>query len=183
MLGGLLARRKYGLIYGGGNMGLMGVVSTAALNAGGRVKGIIPQVFQAAGEGSQGSLEGSDDEIVPNMLVRKGKMIDLADAAIVLPGADGTLDELLDVVVAQQIKIYEDPGQPIQPLIVVNFKGYYEHFRKQREVMIEAGFLDERYKDFIVYVRDAQEAVEILDRANAAAPVPAKVFAPAKLFG
>ncbi len=177
-LGRLLGQNGYGLIYGGGVHGLMGVVSRAALGAGSWVKGIIPKVF-AAGASSQGSLVGSEEDIVETMMIRKDQMILQSDAAIALPGGDGTIDEIADILVAQEVKSVGAPDQPVQPIIVINYDGFYDDYIRQREKFVSKGFLSAAHQKLLIFVKDAQEAVDTLNRLNGQGPVAARNYVPA----
>ena len=115
--GQVLARRGIRLIYGGGHVGLMGALATAALEAGGQVTGVIT-----------GSLEGrelahpgvADMRVVVSLAERKALMADLADAFVVLPGGFGTLDELFEVLVWAQFDTHR------KPVGLLNVDGYYD---------------------------------------------------------
>lgn len=175
-LGRLLGESRYNLIYGGGADGLMGVVSRAAIQSGARVKGIIPKIFWRAAESLP---DGSEEDVVENMMLRKDAMILQADAAIALPGGDGTIDEITEIVVAQQVKTYDAPDQIIQPVIVVNYNGYFDDYIRQRQKAVAMGFLSPAHEKLITFVADAQEAVDLLNRLNAREPEPARHYQPA----
>lgn len=112
-----LAGRGSTLIYGGGHIGLMGVLADAALAAGGEVIGVMPQSLVDR-EIAHPSL--SRLEVVPDMLTRKARMAELADAFIALPGGYGTLDELFEMLTWTQI------GVQAKPCGVLNVNGYYD---------------------------------------------------------
>ena len=131
-LGRRLAQGGHTLIYGGSNLGLMGVVSGAALREGGRVVGVIPNLF-------------SDDIIrsqpvtelvrVRSMAERKEYIIARSDAFVALPGGIGTLDEVLEVMVANQLK------QIDKPMYLLNLDGFYNLFLEQLRQMHQMGFV------------------------------------------
>jgi len=177
-LGRMLAENGYELVYGGGAAGLMGAVSEAALKAGGKVKGIIPKIFQKAGAASQGgSPDGVDEDIVETIMIRKDRMILESDAAIAIPGGFGTLDEIYEMIVAQELKVYNVPDKPVQPMIVVNVGGFFNGIREQLRASVEAGFIRPGRADLITFVDTVEDAVKLLNEANSKAPVPSGAFA------
>jgi len=90
-----LVRRNIGLVYGGGNVGLMGIIADAVLRAGGEVQGVIPEHLMALEVGHKGP---TNLHVVHSMHERKGLMADLSDAFVALPGGFGTLEEFCEVV-------------------------------------------------------------------------------------
>jgi uncharacterized protein (TIGR00730 family) len=142
-LGRRIAQEGHTLVYGGSNLGLMGVVSGAALEEGGRVVGVIPNLF-------------SDDIIhsqrvtelvrVRSMAERKERIMEACDAFIALPGGIGTIDEVSEVMVMNQLQIVD--GQRIldgsyrqKPMILLNIDGYYNPFLAQMSRVKEEGML------------------------------------------
>ena len=129
------ARRGLTLVYGGGHIGLMGVLADAALAAGGEVVGVIPQSLVDREIAHAGL---SRLEVVPNMLTRKARMAELADAFIALPGGYGTLDELFEMLTWTQT------GVQAKPCGVLNVNGYYDALlawtdHAVREGLVRAG--------------------------------------------
>lgn len=177
-LGRLLGQNGYDLIYGGGNTGLMGVIAKAASENGSQVKGIIPKIFHKAGDASQGSLAGTDEHVVENMLVRKDQMILEADAGIALPGGYGTLDEIYEMAVVQELKMYAAPDELIQPLLVINYDGFYDGIIAHHQVMQDKGFLRPGRNEIVTFVADAAEAIDTLNRVNQFGLVKARDFTP-----
>ena len=118
-LGRRIAECGHTLVYGGSNLGLMGVVSGAALEAGGHVVGIIPTTFSEKIINSQPVTELVR---VRSMGERKEMMIRTCDAFVALPGGIGTVDEVSEVMVANQL------GHIDKPMILLNFDGFYEPF-------------------------------------------------------
>ena len=142
-LGRYLALGGHTLLYGGSNLGLMGVVSGAALEAGGRVVGVIPNLF-------------SDDIIhsqrvtelvrVRSMAERKEYLIAHSDAFVALPGGIGTIDEVSEVMVMNQLQIVDgqrilDGTYKTKPMILLNIDGYYNPFLAQLDAMRAEGLL------------------------------------------
>jgi len=115
-LGVELVRRNIGLVYGGGNVGLMGVIADAVLRAGGEVQGVIPEHLMAREVGHKGLAQL---HVVHTMHERKALMADLADAFIALPGGFGTLEEFCEIVTWSQL------GLHAKPCGILNVQGYY----------------------------------------------------------
>ena len=131
-LGDRIARSGHTLVYGGSNLGLMGAVSGAALTAGGRVVGVIPRLFPDSIIYSQ---QGVELELVGSMAERKERIIAMSDAFVALPGGVGTLDELCEVLVANQLSVIE------KPISLLNVNGYYEPLLHMFESMMAAGMM------------------------------------------
>ena len=119
-LGKLLAREKITLIYGGGNIGLMGKLATAALEAGGHVIGIIPEFMMGK---EIGNIDVPDLRIVKSMHERKALMAELADGFIAMPGGFGTLEEFAEVLTWSQLGLHT----PAKPFGLLNVAGFYDH--------------------------------------------------------
>jgi len=132
ILGTRLAREGFALVYGGGNVGLMGIVADAALAAGGEVIGVIPEQlvrWEVAHEGL------SRLEIVANMHERKARMFDLSDAFIALPGGFGTLDEMFEMLTWRQL------GLGDKPCAFLDVEGYFAPLAEMLDHMVTERFL------------------------------------------
>ncbi len=127
-----IARRGWRLVYGGGRVGLMGELADAALAAGGEVLGIIPQALLSREVGHAGL---SRLEVVPDMAVRKTRMVETSDAFVTLPGGLGTLDELFEVLTLRQTRYHT------KPIGLLNARGYYDPLLRACAAMVEAGFV------------------------------------------
>jgi len=136
-LGHAIATNGHKLLYGGSNLGLMGVVSGAALEAGGTVIGVIPSFFSEEIIMSQPVTELVR---VKSMAERKEYLIAHSDAFIALPGGIGTLDEILEVMVHNQLGPLRDTCHKDKPVILFNPDGFYNPFLQQIKDMGEAGF-------------------------------------------
>lgn len=150
-LGTEIARRGYGLVYGGGNLGLMGAVSRAAFMAGADVYGIIPEPLAAkeiAGE-TIGKIE-----VVKTMHQRKGRMAELADAFITLPGGFGTLEELFETISWIQLGIHS------KPMGLLNVNGFFDPLRQMVAHQIDQGFIPTRYSGLLVVEDDPVALIE-----------------------
>ncbi|MBX4205074.1 MAG: TIGR00730 family Rossman fold protein [Candidatus Doudnabacteria bacterium] len=101
-----LVSQNIGLVYGGGNRGLMGLIATAVVASGGKVTAVIPEHINNMGAGY---VDGCEFHLVADMHARKKKMADLADAAVALPGGYGTLEEIFEFLTWTQLKIHRKP--------------------------------------------------------------------------
>ncbi len=117
-VGRTLAEQGIGIVYGGGGVGLMGVVADAALAAGGEVIGVIPEALKALEVEHKGL---TDLHVVPDMHSRKAMMLGLADAVIAMPGGYGTMDELFEALTWSQLDYHR------KLCGVLNVAGYYDH--------------------------------------------------------
>lgn len=131
-IGELLARNKITLVFGGGNVGLMGAVSSAALDNGGKVIGISTTHVVSLQEPAH---EDLDVKIVDGLSTRKQEMFDLSDAFVILPGGIGTLDEMTDIMTKQQV------GESLKPIFMVNTAKYWEIFGQVLTHMQHEGFM------------------------------------------
>jgi uncharacterized protein (TIGR00730 family) len=131
-LGHLLARSNSTLIYGGGNIGLMGLLADSALLHGGKVIGVIPDFLLRREVAHHGLTQL---EVVDSMHERKRRMAELADAFIALPGGWGTLDELAEILTWKQLGLIDSP------IGLLNINGYFDHLVAQMKVMTRDGFL------------------------------------------
>lgn len=136
-LGRLLAERKLGLVYGGGNVGLMGQLADACLAAGGEVIGVIPEALmglEIAGQ-TVDHPRLSRQEVVDSMHTRKARMASLADAFIALPGGYGTLEELFEVITWAQLGFHH------KPIGLLDVAGYYTPLLALLDQAVDADFL------------------------------------------
>lgn len=128
----LLAQRNMELIYGGGRAGLMGVVANGVMAQGGIVRGVIPQVLVEWEHQHEGI---SELLVVDDMHVRKRKLYELCDAAVILPGGFGTLDELFEILTWNQLAIHD------KKIFVLNSGGFYDHLVQHMQKLEAEGFL------------------------------------------
>lgn len=154
-LGAEIARRGYGLVYGGGNLGLMGAVSRAAFAGGANVFGIIPGPLAAkeiAGE-TIGRIE-----VVETMHQRKARMAELSDAFVTLPGGIGTLEELFETISWIQLGIHN------KPMGLLNVNGFFDHLLQMLQFQIDQGFIPDRYRSLLVVSTEPAELIDGLLR-------------------
>jgi uncharacterized protein (TIGR00730 family) len=135
-LGTLLAKNSHSLIYGGGNVGLMGIVADSVMHNNGEVIGIIPQFLL---DREVGHKEITRLEVVQSMHQRKQRMADLSQAFIALPGGWGTLEEVAEILTWRQL------GLIPHPVILLNINGFYTALITQLNLMFEEGFVKKEY--------------------------------------
>jgi len=140
-LGVHLAQQGVGIVYGGGNVGLMGVIANAALQAGGQVIGVIPAHLESKEIAHTGLTEL---HVVANMHERKAKMSELADAFVALPGGVGTLEEMFEVWTWGQLGLHD------KPCAFYNINGFYDPLFTMVDSMQQAGFVKLSYIDMII---------------------------------
>jgi uncharacterized protein (TIGR00730 family) len=162
---GELARAGIGIVYGGGHVGLMGVVADAALAAGGEVVGVIPQHL-VDDELAHPGLPRLD--VVPSMHERKARMAELADAFVALPGAAGTLEELFEAWTWGML------GLHAKPAVLVDVDGFWQPLLAQLRRMVDDGYLDGRRLDALGVVTDVEELLAFVERYEH----PARKWAP-----
>ena len=131
-LGRMLAGLNIKLVYGGGNKGLMGKLADAVMVTGGTVMGVIPQVLLEWEQQHKGITELI---VVPDMHTRKKMMYELCDAAIILPGGFGTMDEFFEMLTWNQLKIHD------KPIYILNTIGFYAPLLQHLKTMEREGFL------------------------------------------
>jgi len=149
-LGSAIAAAGFGLVYGGANSGLMGAVADAALAGGVEVIGVLPEVL-AGREIAHTGLTRL--ELVSSMHERKARMVELADALLILPGGYGTLDELMEAVTWAQLKIHS------KPCVLINTLGYWDELLCFLDKAVREGFLKPQYRGLMLVAKDAVEAL------------------------
>ena len=131
-LGRGLAERGIDLVYGGGNVGMMGTMADAALAAGGRVVGVIPRFLE---EREARRRDLTELHTVATMHERKAKMAELSDAFVVLPGGLGTLDETFEILTWRQLRLHD------HPILVADIGGYWGDLFRQIQRAVAEGFV------------------------------------------
>lgn len=151
-LGKLIAVLGVKLVYGGGKKGLMGIVADAVLANRGKVMGVIPKILM---EWEQQHEALTELAIVPDMHSRKKMIYEMSDAAIVLPGGFGTLDEFFEMITWNQLKIHD------KKIYILNSGGFYNHLHQHLKVLENEGFLYEPLADRLVF---CENPVEVFNR-------------------
>lgn len=152
-LGKIFASHNVTLVYGGGSVGLMGTIADAVMNNGGKVIGVIPQVLVDWERQHKGITELI---VVDNMHIRKKKMYDLCDAAIILPGGFGTLDEMFEMITWNQLSIHD------KRIFIINSGGFYDHLIAHIQKMQQEKFLYEAAWDRLIIINEPSEMIAYL---------------------
>ena len=155
-----MVSRDVDLVYGGGRLGLMGLIADSVLAAGGRVYGVIPQALVDIEVAHVGLTELFT---VANMHERKARMTDLADAFLALPGGIGTLDELFEAWSWNAL------GYHKKPFCLLNVDGFWDGMITFIEHATDSGFLSAARRQQLLVAETPEEALEKLDEAAAAA--------------
>jgi uncharacterized protein (TIGR00730 family) len=155
----LFARKRITLVYGGGHVGLMGIIADAVLNQGGQVTGVITRALRDKEVAHEGLTSLT---LVETMHERKAAMADLADAFVMLPGGLGTLEEFLEAATWTQLGIQH------KPCGVLNVGGYFDALLALLESAVEQRFLHPGHRDMIVIETDPEA---LLDRLTSWIPV------------
>ena len=158
-IGALLAARGIGLVYGGGNVGLMGIIADAALEAGGEVIGVIPSALM---EKELGHLGATKLHVTTSMHERKQMMADLSDGFIALPGGIGTLEELFETFTWLQL------GFHAKPVGLLNVASFYDHLLAFLHHATQEKFFRPEHLDWLLVESDANA---LLNRMAAFRPV------------
>ncbi|MDF1749039.1 MAG: TIGR00730 family Rossman fold protein [Alphaproteobacteria bacterium] len=154
-LGTLLGQADIRLVYGGGAVGLMGVVSQAVLDAGGRVTGIIPHFLDQSEVGKMIRTDTMHD--------RKARMAEMSDGFVVLPGGLGTLDETFEILTWKQLNLHT------KPIVLLNSEGYWDHFVHLVEHQVREGFVKEHYLKLFRIVDHVEDVLPALMESAAQA--------------
>jgi len=147
-IGHWMAKNNVALVYGGGSAGLMGILADAVLEKGGKVTGIIPALLLEWEVQHRGLTELI---IVDDMHERKKQLYSRCDAALVLPGGFGTLDELFEIITWNQLTIHD------KPIFIVNSDGFYNALLQHIEQMKKEGFLYQEALDKIQVINKVEE--------------------------
>jgi uncharacterized protein (TIGR00730 family) len=150
-LGAQLAKEDITLVYGGARVGVMGTVADAALQAGGKVIGVIPKMLTGRENAHTGLTELM---IVNTMHERKAKMEDLSDGFIVLPGGPGTMEEFFEVYTWAQL------GEHQKPIGLLNSNNYYDKLLTFFDHMIEEQFLNPTYLSLLIVEKDPHHLLD-----------------------
>lgn len=159
MLVSNLVRRGFRIVYGGGNVGLMGIVADTALAEGGEVVGVIPRHLV---DRELAHSELSRLIITESMAERKTTMADLSDACVALPGGIGTLEELTEVLSGAQLGLHN------KPCALLNVRCYFEHLLEFLNQAVGEGFVRSESRDLLLVESDPDRMVDRLAEAVAA---------------
>jgi len=147
-----LVERGYGLVYGGGNVGLMGVIADAVLERGGHVTGVIPDALVSQEVAHRGL---SELRVVQSMHERKAVMADLSDGFIAMPGGIGTMEEFFEVLSWAQLGLHD------KPCGLLNIGEYYDHLIRFMNHAVDQEFLKPKHRALLIV---EEEPSRLLDR-------------------
>ncbi|MBC7398530.1 MAG: TIGR00730 family Rossman fold protein [Mucilaginibacter sp.] len=157
LLAEVMVSKDITLVFGGGKVGVMGLIADAVLARGGKAIGVIPGFLMDKEVGHTGLTEM---HIVENMHQRKQMMNDLCDGIIMLPGGFGTLEEFFEVLTWLQLGLHH------HPVGVLNINGFYDNLLKQMDVMVEQRFLKPVNRQLVITSADAIELTELMENVK-----------------
>ena len=152
-LGRTLAAEDIEIVYGAGKVGLMGALADAALDAGGKVTGVIPQFMVDNGWCRE---KLTNLIVTPDMHTRKEKIVSLADATIALPGGVGTLEELMEIITWKQLGLYTDP------IVILNTRAYFNPLKAMLERAVEEKFMREIHRNLWSIADTPRQAADLI---------------------
>ncbi len=169
-LGEQFARHGIRLVYGGGSIGLMGVLADAVLKHGGEVHGVIPEFLDRI---EVGHTKLTSLDVVDSMHLRKAQMAEMSDAFLVLPGGLGTLDETMEILTWRQLGLHD------KPILLLDHKGYWEPLLALIDHVVTRGFAGEETRKLfqvVGNVRDVLPALGLAAEEATGQSAPAKVL-------
>ena len=153
-VGKWIAENGHTLVYGGGNVGLMGVVANTVMERGGEAIGVIPNILFIREQRHNGLTQIIDTK---SMSERRDKMIELGDAFIALPGGPGTLDEISEIIMMLRIREIDSP------CILYNTGGFYEPLKALIQNMVDAEFSDKEDMDKLLFSDDIEKIADFIE--------------------
>ncbi len=148
-----MTSRNIKLVYGGGSVGVMGIIAGEVLKRDGYVTGVIPQFLLDL---EVGNMEVNELIVTANMHERKQKMADLADGFVILPGGYGTLEEFFEVLTWLQLGLHQ------KAIGILNVGGYYDHLLAQLDTMVAQGMLKQTNRDLVQASDDPEVLIEMM---------------------
>jgi uncharacterized protein (TIGR00730 family) len=162
-LGRSIGEHGFSLVFGGGNVGLMGEVARAAHDAGAPVLGVLPEFLRHLEQ----PLKAAEElVVVPDLQQRKAIMLARSDAFIALPGGLGTLDEIFEVLSTAQLQVHK------KPLVLIDTEGYFAPFQSVIAAVLREGFATRNVENFYRVAPTPEAAIEFVRSALRGAPAP-----------
>lgn len=155
-LGAALGRAGLGITYGGGGVGLMGVMADRAMAEGAAVRGVIPGFLNTVEHGHQGL---ADLVVVDDMRERKHRMLEASDAVVCLPGGSGTLEEVFEVLTLKRL------GQFLGPIVLINTRGYYDRLDAFLRHAVSERFMADRHLEMWSLVETPEDVLQAFHEA------------------
>lgn len=165
-LGKRLAQMDKTVVYGGGSVGTMGYLAESAINAGGRVIGIIPEHIISR-EGMEHDI--TELHVVDSMHTRKMAMVEKSDAFIAMPGGLGTLDETFEILTWKYLNLHE------KPVILGNINGYWDKMIEQIDHMIKVGYTPAHHRDMFDVANSVDEIINYINSYDIEGETAARV--------
>jgi hypothetical protein len=162
-LGALIGQRGFSLVFGGGNVGLMGEVARAAHAAGAPVLGVLPSFLQHL---EQPLKSAEEIVIVPDMQQRKAIMLARSDAFIALPGGLGTFDEIFEVLSTAQLQVHK------KPMVLIDSEGYFAPFQSLIARIVREGFGIRNIESFYHTLSTPEAALDFVSDSLSRSPTP-----------
>ncbi|OGU13480.1 MAG: Rossman fold protein, TIGR00730 family [Ignavibacteria bacterium GWB2_35_12] len=159
-LGQSLAREGYEIIYGGGKVGLMGAVANSALSEGGKITGVVPSFLQ-----SLGNYGITELRVVKSLAERKSIMLNESDCIVALPGAVGTLDEILEAITWKLLGLIESP------IYIINIKQFFNPLLEMLDKTISEKFMNEKYRTLWKVVPSVEEFLYDINKSLPLYPI------------
>jgi uncharacterized protein (TIGR00730 family) len=156
-LGKLFAEKKIRLVYGGGRVGLMGIIADSVMQTGGQVTGIIPGHLEKSEVGHEGI---SELIVVDSMHLRKELMFQKSDGFVILPGGFGTLDELFEILTWKQLHLHD------KPVIIVNINHYWDPLKTLIDHSISEGYAHPSHSKLFTFVDTIEEILPALNQIH-----------------
>lgn len=152
-VGSILGSNRYQLVYGGGGTGLMGAVSSSAIQAGGHVLGITTKLLA---EYEKVNTTITEVRVVEDMHKRKNAMYNNSNAFLILPGGIGTLDECFEIITWKQLEIHN------QPILIYNYKGYWDPLKALFSSMTKEGFVKKKHIEMLYFFDKPTDLLPLL---------------------
>jgi len=154
----ILTDQNISLVFGGGKVGIMGLLADHMISRGGKTIGVIPKFLLDKEVGHTGLTEL---HVVETMHQRKQLMNDLSDGIIMLPGGFGTLEEFFEVLTWLQLGLHN------KPIAILNINGFYDHLLKQMDVMVDQQFLKAANRNLVITASDPEQLIGLMQNFNA----------------
>lgn len=145
------------LVYGGGNIGIMGIISNTIMDNGGKVIGVITEYLNNKHLGNK---KITELKVVPNMHIRKKTMYEISDYFVALPGGLGTFEEITEILTWKQLNIHN------KPCALLNINNFYNNFLKMLQKSVDDGFMKQVHVDNIISEEDCSKLIDRLKTAN-----------------
>ena len=156
-LGTALAQESYQLVYGGAQIGIMGAVADAALQAGGKVIGVIPEALSDREVAHEGL---TDLIITSDMHTRKKRMYSLADAFVALPGGMGTLEEIFEAATWTKLNMHE--SQKYKPVVLLDDRQFWDPLSEFIDLMVNSGFIASEHRNIVASSPSVKGALQLI---------------------